>query len=362
MLEKPEIKHKILVVRAGRVGDMVMITPALTAILKYFKKAEIHILTGSDGKRVLNNFDTRITQFYLYNRKSINAEWIRYKLKSVIGLENYTHIFCFETKPSYLKLFSKSQAAIHVNKNCTLEKNYAWHCLQTVSRVTGQQSKEWISLKVNKESVKQSDDIFIENKIDRNAFIIGLHPSFSGLKKFKFRSQRSLHERGWPEESWAALARALKKYAEEKEIKIHIIMDLLEEDRALGERIVALSDNTITLLIPEMNFERYKATLNSMDLLVTPNTGPMHVAGALGTKMVALFAVESPDNCGPYIPAEQYTPLMAEDMQNPEAGLAAITVEHVLDACKPFIHHANEHANSLPIRLTRKLNNRVVQS
>ncbi len=338
MTEKIKKQDKILVVRVGRVGDMVMITAALTAILKSFKQAEIHILTGSDGKRALNNFDTRITQFYLYNRKSINAGWIRYKLKRIIALENYTHIFCFETKPSYLKLFSKSQAAIHVNKDCTLDKNYAWHCLQTVNRVTGQQSNEWVSLKVNEQAAKQSDDIFIENKIDKNVFIIGLHPSFSGLKKFKFRSQRSLHERGWPEENWAELACALKKHAEEKGIKIHIIMDLLEEDRALGERIVALSDNTITLLIPEMNFERYKATLKSMGLLITPNTGPMHVAGALGTKMVALFAVESPDNCGPYIPAEQYTPLMAEDMPNPESGLAAITVEHVLDACKSFIH------------------------
>ncbi|VAW99215.1 hypothetical protein MNBD_GAMMA23-1492 [hydrothermal vent metagenome] len=338
MIERIKTQDKILVVRVGRVGDVVMITAALTAILKSFEQAEIHILTSDDGLRVLNNFNKRVTQFYLYNRKLINTGWIKYKLKRVIGLENYTHIFCFETKPSYLKLFSKSQAKIHVNKDGALDKNYAWHCLQTVNQVTGQQMNEWISLKVNEKAVKQSGDIFIENKIDKNVFIIGLHPSFSGLKKFNFRSQKSLHERGWPEENWAELAYTLSEYAKQKGIKVHIIMDLLEEDRALGERIVALSHNVVTLLIPTMNFERYKATLKSMDLLITPNTGPMHVAGALGTKMVALFSVKSPDNSGPYIAAEQYTPLQAEDMPNPDAGLAAITVEYVLDACKNFIH------------------------
>jgi len=335
-----DIKQKILVVRVGRVGDMVMITAALNAILEHYKQAEVHVLTGNDGKRVLNNFNSRVTHFYGYNRKSLNVWWLRYKLKKLIGFENYTHIFCFETKPSYLKLFSKSQAEIYVNENCTIDKNFAWHCLQTVSRATKKEVNNWVNLNVSDAAIEKSDKIFNENDIDKNKFIIGLHPSFSGLKKLKFRSQRSLHERGWPEEYWANLAIKLSEYAEENNLKLEIIMDLLEEDRHLGERIVALSNNAIKMIIPAMNFERYKATLKSMDLLVTPNTGPMHVAGALGTNMVALFSVEAPDNCGPYVPAKQYTALLAEDMTNPELGLAAISVDHVAEACKTFINRA----------------------
>lgn len=330
-------KNKILVVRVGRVGDMVMITAALNAILKHFKQSEIHVLTGDDGQRVLKDFDNRVTQFYSYNRKSLNSLWLRYKLKNLIGMEDYSHIFCFETKPSYLKLFSKSQAEIHVNQNCVKEMNYAWHCLQTVNRVTLQNTNEWVSLSVKQDALKESSDIFAENKIDKDSFIVGIHPSFSALKKLKLRNQRDMHERGWPEENWAKLASDLTLYAQEKNIKIQVIMDLLEEDRALGERIVSMSNNSIKLLIPPMNFERYKATLQSMDLLVTPNTGPMHVAGAIGTKMVALFSVESPDNCGPYVSAEQYTPLCAEDMAKPELGLSAISVESVFDACIAYI-------------------------
>lgn len=329
---------KILVVRVGRVGDMVMITAAMNAILENFPQAEIHVLTGADGKRVLNNFDPRVTQFYLYNRKSLNTVLQRYKITKLIGIENYTHIFCFETNPSYLKLFSRSSASIHVNQNCTQDKNYAWHCLQTVNRVTGHATNNWVSLKVNDTAKQKSVEILNQYNIDKDAFIIGIHPSFSGLKKFKFRSKRSLHERGWPDENWAELARSLKQYGNDNSIKIQVIMDLLEEDRALGERIVKLSNNSVTMIIPPMNFERYKATLQSMNLLITPNTGPMHVAGAVGTKMVALFAVESPNNSGPYIAPEQYIPLSAEDMKNPELGLAAISVEDVFTACKSFIN------------------------
>lgn len=330
--------NKILVVRVGRVGDMVMITAALNAIVDHYKQAEIHVLTGNDGRRVLHEYNSCVTQFYDYNRKSLNPWWLRYKLKKLIGLEKYTHIFCFETNPSYLELFSKSQAVVYINKNCTPDKNFAWHCLQTVNKVIGSTKNYWVNLKINDQARDKAKQIFVENNIDDTKFIIGLHPSFSGLKKLKLRSQRSLHERGWPEEYWAELAIKLNEYAQKNNIKIQIIMDLLEEDRKLGERIVALSQNSIKMIIPTMNFERYKATLRSMDLLVTPNTGPMHVAGALGVKMVALFAVESPDNCGPYIPAEQYTAISAEDMPKPELGLSAISVDDVLAACKTYIH------------------------
>ena len=328
----------LVVVRVGRVGDMVMITGALNAILDNFKQAEVHVLTGADGKRVLNNINSRITQFYLYNRKSLLSFWLRYQLRKIIGLESYTHIFCFETNPSYLKLFSRSNAAIHVNENCVKEKNYAWHCLQTVNRVTHQDDNKWVRLSTDENSTKKSYEIFKQNNIDKDAFIIGIHPSFSALKKNKLRNQKDTHERGWPEINWASLASKLKVYAKEKNIKIQVIMDLLEEDRALGERIVNMSDNAVTMIIPPMNFERYKATLKSMNVLVTPNTGPMHIAGALGTKMVALFSVESPDNCGPYVPNEQYSALCAEDMPNPEKGLSAISVDDVFKACTQYIN------------------------
>ena len=39
------MSEKILAVRVGRVGDTVMMTPALTALLQYYPDAEITLLT-----------------------------------------------------------------------------------------------------------------------------------------------------------------------------------------------------------------------------------------------------------------------------------------------------------------------------
>ncbi len=46
----------ILAVRVGRVGDTVMMTPALTALIKYYPDAEITLLVSPVGKLLLNDF------------------------------------------------------------------------------------------------------------------------------------------------------------------------------------------------------------------------------------------------------------------------------------------------------------------
>jgi ADP-heptose:LPS heptosyltransferase len=44
------------------------------------------------------------------------------------------------------------------------------------------------------------------------------------------------------------------------------------------------------------------ALLTRLSLLVTPDTGPMHLAAALGTPLVALFGPSSPERWGPFSP------------------------------------------------------------
>ncbi|MCK5092289.1 MAG: hypothetical protein KAR30_07145, partial [Gammaproteobacteria bacterium] len=119
--------------------------------------------------------------------------------------------------------------------------------------------------------------------------------------------------------------------------ELKIIMDLLPDERELGEKIVAASGNRVLLLTPRPDFERYKAVIQRANLLITPNTGPMHIGGAVGTSMVALFAGMSPEDCGPYVPKEQYVALCAEDTDSPELGISAISPTKVFKACREFL-------------------------
>jgi ADP-heptose:LPS heptosyltransferase len=114
-------------------------------------------------------------------------------------------------------------------------------------------------------------------------------------------------------------------------------MILLPDELSFGEKIVSHSDNNVLLLRSESTFERYKAMIQRADVLLTPDSGPMHMASALGTKIVAFFSMKDPGDCGPYMDPEMFIILRSENTPNPELGINAIDVDTVYDACRTLL-------------------------
>ena len=98
----------------------------------------------------------------------------------------------------------------------------------------------------------------------------------------------------WPADNWAAVARALT---------------------ALGRSVVFVGDKndaeTVALVTPGLTggfldlagrttLRELASVLAACDLLVTADTGPMHIAVAVGTPVVALFGATDPARHGPY--------------------------------------------------------------
>ncbi|MFQ5994989.1 MAG: glycosyltransferase family 9 protein [Acidiferrobacterales bacterium] len=328
---------KVLVVRVGRVGDIVMITAALNALLKRYPEAEIHALTSPDGKRVLRGFNDRLTKLIIHDREAFGERFRRPRVRQEIARAGYAHIYCFETKQSFGRLFGGATAQIHQIEQSDELINYAERCLRLVCSQEQEIQSQWIRLPVTDEGRRKALEILRSANVEDDAFLVGIHPTFSGLTKAFFRARQSRQQRGWPLESFAMLARLLTEYAEGKGIRLTTVMDLLPEERPVGERIVHASGNTIKLLTPPPDFERYKAVLERMNLLITPNTGPMHIAGAVGTPMVALFSVLHPGDSGPYIPPQQWVALRSEDTAAPHLGLSAIEPGTVFKACKQYL-------------------------
>jgi heptosyltransferase I len=114
-------------------------------------------------------------------------------------------------------------------------------------------------------------------------------------------------------------------------------MVLLPDELSYGERIRKHSNDNIMLLRSESTFERYKAMIQRADVLLTPDSGPMHMASALGTKIVAFFSMKDPGDCGPYMDPKKFIILRSENTAQPEKGINAIDVDTVYDACKNLL-------------------------
>lgn len=322
---------KILVIRIGRVGDIVMITPALKAIIELYPDAEIHVLTSPDGRRVLKGFSPKVSKLVVHDRKSLLAFYHVKKIEEALQAECYAKVFCFELNPR----FSDLSKRLSDNSFCIDYSNesahYSRRCLDAVQRSTDDELGDyWITLPVHDEARIKARAILAEEGITDETFVIGLHPTYSGLKKVAWRRTKNAG-RLWPAESFAALARLISAYGKERGLDIRIIMDLMPDEVETGEKIVQMSEGAVTMLVPPLDFERYKATLERMDVLVVSNTGPMHLGGAVGTHVVAFFGDVPPTDSGAYVVPGQNANLMAASKV-----VADITSQQAFDACKSF--------------------------
>ncbi len=328
------MSERVLVVRVGRAGDMVMITPALRAILEKHP-AEIHLLTGTEGQRILRGFDARLTRFLIYERRGLGHWWRRRRLRREIAAAGYRHVYCFELNPSYRSLLAPANGEQRFLAASARVVPFPERCLRLVlDRWDG---PRWVSLPLTPAGRDAAHAMFARAGIDASIFVVGLHPSFSHRRKLSLYAREARRRKTWPLASFARLATLLAEHGARNGTKLRVICDLLPQERALGEELVARSSGAVTLFTEPPDFERYKATIARMNLLVTPDTGPMHIAAALGTPLVALFSGADPRDCGPYTDPARYLVLRAEDTGQPQIGLAAVSPEAVYAACRRFL-------------------------
>jgi ADP-heptose:LPS heptosyltransferase len=72
------------------------------------------------------------------------------------------------------------------------------------------------------------------------------------------------------------------------------------EDRPLGQAVAQADPARCLDLTGRVSLPGMIEALRCVDLLVTNDTGPMHVAAALGKAVVALFGPTDPARTGPY--------------------------------------------------------------
>lgn len=329
---------KILAVRVGRVGDTVMMTPALTALIQYYPEAEITLLVSPVGKLLLKNFHPAITEIWTWDRSGL-IKPIQDKLRIQKNLKSthFNKIFCFDTSHRIGGLFAGIETEFHQYQGSQVLKHCALAYLEFLARVCSQPVVETFNhLPVSKEARTQVDDELAKHNISPDDLVLMIHPTFSGYSRFGMRKRAAKLRKLWAPENYGELIKQITKTSiNNKSVKA--LMVLLPDELSFGEKIVHSSQKSILLLKSESTFERYKAMIQRADVLLTPDSGPMHMASALGTKIVAFFSMKDPGDCGPYMDPSKFIILRSEDTEHPAQGINSINVETVSKACKAML-------------------------
>ncbi|MBI3852194.1 MAG: lipopolysaccharide heptosyltransferase II [Verrucomicrobia bacterium] len=105
----------------------------------------------------------------------------------------------------------------------------------------------------------------------------------------------------WPAEYFAELVRQLT--AQHPELRFAILG--AEEDRSLGTLIARAAPTRCLALAGELTLPEMVEWIRLSVLMVTNDTGPMHVAAALGKPVVPIFGPTEPRRTGPYRQTDQ---------------------------------------------------------
>jgi heptosyltransferase I len=114
-------------------------------------------------------------------------------------------------------------------------------------------------------------------------------------------NQRFRNYRNWPATNYAAVAEHLYE-----EYGAHVILTGSPSDyeREYGKTIESSVNCPVTNLIGQTSLKQLLAILESADLLICPDSGPAHMATAVGTPVVGLYATTNPDRARPYFSDE----------------------------------------------------------
>ena len=103
------------------------------------------------------------------------------------------------------------------------------------------------------------------------------------------------------------------------------------EDRETGAGIVAQDPARIRSAAGELPLRASAALIERADVLVTNDSAPLHIAGAVGTRVVALF--------GPTVPAFGFGPIGAEDRIAEVHNLSCRPCSKHGPMVCPLLHH-----------------------
>jgi len=102
--------------------------------------------------------------------------------------------------------------------------------------------------------------------------------------------------RNWFPERYAALA----DHAAARGWRVVLCGGRSQLERETADAILALMQAPALDLVGKDTLKQLPALLARADLLVTPDSGPMHIAGAMGTPVLGLHAASNPERSGPY--------------------------------------------------------------
>lgn len=280
----------IVIYSSTALGDLMFNTPAIHALKQRYPNARFTLVSSEKNRQLVAGSDYFDEVIYWDNKvKNIFSLVCRLrKMKPELSVILHSYI-PYDVLSAVL---SGSQYIIRDNYNCDGDYMNQWvYCHQ------GSYEGHLIQRKLDLLQVLGCDnrDTHMRIPVRFNAL-----PAITNKTLIGFQMGASEEQRCWPRESFVGLARKLFALGEQ----YHIVLIGSGKEKELERQFLAAlspeEQQRVTSYIGKTTLLQLLAIIEQLDVLITGDTGPLHLAVALQTRTVSLFYTANPRHTGPY--------------------------------------------------------------
>ena len=334
---------RILVARTDRIGDVVLTTPALKALRENCPNSYIAVMVSPSAREIVEG-NPYIDEVIVYSKDKANrgiAGFWRFAAKLKKKRFDLAIILHTKKRINLITYFADIPRRIgYKDKNFgfllsdKIEdtrplglKHEVDYCLDVLRNIGLEVKGRRLYVPLKKEALEWADKILRENDIASGDKIALIHPGASCVSK------------RWMKEKFVVLANRL---VEDYALKLVITASGVEDIACAGAIAKELRYPALNLA-GKTSVAQLAGLLKRAAIFISNDSGPVHIASALGTPVVSIFgrnqAGLSPVRWGPIGARDKYlhkevgcAVCLAHNCKIGFDCLKAITVEDVLKA------------------------------
>jgi lipopolysaccharide heptosyltransferase II len=320
--------HRIVIIKPGAVGDLLQMTPVIRALNRRYPDASITMMVGAESAATLFRNDPRIFRVIVHDRTRTSI----FRIWKIMHQGSFDLALNFQRsniRTWFLVTAALPCRVLVYRKERRRRIHAAVNYLETLAPLGISATDLQLELVLDDASREFARDLFATEGMDDRP-VVALNPGATHAVN------------RWPADRFAELADLITKSLPAKVLVIGG-----PDDVSLADEIVVRSRSKPPSIAGRTSLLQLGAVLERCCLLVSGDTGPLHMATAVGTKVIALFGAADPERTGPLgtghrivrAPSVACVPCRSRDCSNPvyRECMEKITASMVLSALSEML-------------------------
>jgi len=308
----------ILIINFGGIGDIVMMVPLLEEIKGHYKNSSIKLLTISRSAEISKKLDM-IDEVYCIPMRYKYIQLAKlieiFKTIKMLKKQKFDIVINLRATENFLGMVKMLLLQKLIGGKITIGRNINglgfFYTYPIYEKRIEEHSEVEITYKLLEPLGIYTQPKYISFPIKDRSFVNEYFSKLKlsdekliGINPGGFRPSRR-----WPIENWKKLINIINRRYKAKIFITGSISEITDAYKIADDFENVIITNGI------ISINELPAFLEKLDLFIANDTGLMHLAAAVGTKVVAIFGPGDVSRFAPFVPKDRYEIVRREDIE-----------------------------------------------